>query len=201
MNGEAPDAQLGQEEAVLDEEIVGASRWDLIASRRYPAHPLAIRAERQARLAPASTMSWIRSRTVSGVSSFSSYVVTPKAVPHPRVHIPLLSFFGSLLAIDEETLDLLETAPTHPVLFSGPLDVEAPCTEPEESVHGLERLLEGDENTLREGLRVYCEAEPDEKRLDVLSVSALWHLMGEMWQGRGALRAALSEPSAKDSSS
>ncbi|KZV73760.1 hypothetical protein PENSPDRAFT_648526 [Peniophora sp. CONT] len=199
-DGHAVDgARLGEEEAVLDEEIVGASRWDLIASRRYPAHPLAVRAERQARLAPTSTMSWIRSRTVSGVSSLSSYVAVPTTTPHPRMRIPLLSFFGSLLDIDEETLDLLESTPSQSTLFTGPLDEGVACAATEEErAHGLELLLKGDENMLREGVRAFCEAESDEKSLDFLSVSALWRLVGEMWQGR---RAASREPNAEDSDS
>ena len=199
-DGETYGAQLGEEEPVLDEEIVGASRWDLIASRRYPAHPLAVRAERQARLAPTSTMSWIRSRTVSGVSSLSSYVAVPAAVPYPRTRIPLLSFFGSLLDIDEETLDLVESTSTRSVLLPGPLEGGTLCSEgTEERAHGL-RLLVQDEGMLEKGMHAYCEAEKDEKNLDFLSISALWRLMGEVWQGRSTrgVRAQSVETSTLD---
>jgi len=160
------EVSVDQNELVLEEDIVGPSRWDLIASRRTPPHtsnsplvPLAIRVRRYTtQQLPARPLSWIRSRTQSAASSLSSVIV----IPHPRIRIPLLSFFSALLGVDESTLDLIEHTPSHSVLFSGytpdGIDLSTDeCSTEHEHPHGVLALVSREPDMLREGLRVSYE--------------------------------------------
>lgn len=86
--------------------------------------------------------------------------VTRAPSPHPRIHIPLLSFFVSFLSIDDATPHLLSHSSPNSALFPGrSLCPDAPPPE-SSGRHGVARLLASPEprQDLREGCRVACDS-------------------------------------------
>jgi len=62
--------------------------------------------------------------------------------PHAPAHIPLLSFFTSLLAIDDSTVCLLRQPSSDSALFACPgLPSDSSLEEADGELHGLEKLL------------------------------------------------------------
>ncbi|KAL0961113.1 hypothetical protein HGRIS_006090 [Hohenbuehelia grisea] len=82
-----------------------------------------------------------RRRSEAQLQSQSQPCAEKKATqPHPRMRIPLLSYFASLLAIDEATLHLITHTPDKSVLFP----VSIPHTPEDVDKHvlrGLEKLF------------------------------------------------------------
>ncbi|KAI0050403.1 hypothetical protein FA95DRAFT_1676783 [Auriscalpium vulgare] len=190
------------DESVLEEEIVRASRWDLVPRRSVYTHdpgPVRYWLHTDSRTRgsglqavgtqrPHPTMVY-RSRTHSAASA------PPGPAPHPRIRLPLLSFFASLLAIDESTLHLIAHTPSHSVLFVGPVPALEEKPDPrdeDERAHGVVALLAPPEEktSLRDGLRVACD--PDlvfASPFVPFPLGALCDLVKGVWVGGGkALR-------------
>lgn len=124
--GDEEDASDGSG-VELEAAVERASRWDLLRRRplaEFPSEYTENRLQYRRRLRAISlSPSWdgaTRSRTLSNQSGASSRPRSP--TPHPPLRIPLLSFFSSLLSLDDTTLHLL-TRPSlshSSPLFSGP---------------------------------------------------------------------------------
>ncbi|KAI0320529.1 hypothetical protein OF83DRAFT_1169235 [Amylostereum chailletii] len=179
---------IGVEESMLEEEIVRMSRLDFVAdhhrriSSRQRNHPLAIRA---AQNAPPSRLAYLRSRTTSAESaSIASF--TP--APHPRIYIPLLSFFASLFSVDDSTLHLISHTPTHSSLFHGCSSLCDLEREPKDVAHGVEALLcpRGEHESLKDGLRVACDVSlvpSNPFPLSPLPLTDIFHAVAGIWSG------------------
>ncbi|KAA1469863.1 hypothetical protein DENSPDRAFT_835536 [Dentipellis sp. KUC8613] len=161
------DSEAEDSESVLEEEITRASRWDMIPPRIVnevhapPAqsHPHVVRRARRSVLKAEEHISYIRTRTQS-----SSSASTSPAVPHPRIRLPLLSFFASFFSIDDATLHLISQSPSHSILFPGsglPPDILSDsCEGLGDTSHGMCKLLtlEGETTSVREGMLIACDA-------------------------------------------
>jgi hypothetical protein len=83
------------------------------------------------------------------------------SLPHPRIHIPLLSVVLSLFSVDDSTLHLLTHTSSHSTLFPGhPSCLESTAADDwdENPPHGVARLASRSEHrTLREGCAVACD--------------------------------------------
>ncbi|KAI0036464.1 hypothetical protein K488DRAFT_82082 [Vararia minispora EC-137] len=197
------EGTIEENEVDLNESIMRLSKWDPRVSRRalHPQHtlpslPLAIRAQRSAAREPSPRdLSWIRARTESATSSLSSVINIP--VPHPRIRLPLLSFFASLLRIDDSTLHLISYTPEESVLFPGHR-VELFDERADESLlHGSAALLlEQKEGTvLKEGMHTACDSSlnhPNSFALTPIPLTGLFWMVKSIWSGsRSALREVL----------
>ena len=81
---------------------------------------------------------------------------TLNAVPHRRIHLPLLSTLVSLLSIDDETFHLVTHSPAHSALFPGPIYPSDEEVEKAQEIHDVHALLSR-HGALREGLAVACD--------------------------------------------
>ena len=90
---------------------------------------------------------------------------SPGPTPHPRIYLPLLSFFASLLSLDSETVHLLQHTPMHSILFPGASsstvgdnsEAEIGSDRP----RGVETLFAppSERLSLKEGIKVACNTE------------------------------------------
>lgn len=179
--------------------------WNLITRPSLSRRPEDAIANARAQLAYP-----VRSRTQSSSSIQSTR--SPRHVPHPRMRVPLLSLFASILSIglDDPGLRLLTHSTADSVLFPGQsglldsLDTPPPsCTtelspdgiSTEDKPHGVLRLLtDGPETkSVRDGLAAICDnslALPNPFVLPTLSslkslcqfVGAVWTNGGEAWR-------------------
>ena len=101
---------------------------------------------------------------------------TLDAVPHRRIHIPLLSALVSLLSIDDETFHLVTHLPAHSALFPGPMDPSDEEIEMAQEIHGVHALLSR-HGALREGLAVACDESVLSSNPFRLSASPLFGLL------------------------
>lgn len=166
------------EASMLEEEIVRASRWEMAAALRRRVDSLAdaeARRRAQQHLQEAAHRKpnvdrgldvqrplYLRSRTTSAATSYGS-ASTPGPTPHPRIHLPLLSFFASFLSLDSSTLHLLSHTPSQSILFPGvssSIVGESPEVVDETArPHGMESLLAppSERISLKEGVDVACD--------------------------------------------
>ncbi|KAF7798443.1 hypothetical protein EIP86_009664 [Pleurotus ostreatoroseus] len=189
----------------FEAEVERASRWDVpvqFIRRLSPLRPMSNPAdfyEQHYRLLQ-------RTRTQSNISNFtsvSSLSSHPSVVqtPHPRMHIPLLSFFASLLSLnlDDPGLRLLTNSSPDSVLFPGQSNLLSDgaswsSTAEEEtkqpSPHGLLRLQLSEDGSrppntvLKDGLAVSCDPDnvPNPFTLPGLSTLAgLYCIVGGVW--------------------
>lgn len=209
----------------FEAEVERANRWDLPAQLARRLSPL--RALGSASTGPNNDFYeqhyriFLRARTQSNTSSLastSSLSSKPSVpAPHPRIHIPLLSFFASLLSIDldEPALRLLTHSSSDSILFPGQRDLlsegnnvawepAADDTLEASKPHGLVRLHRiNDESrpsnrALKDGLAVACDpsALPNPFSLPGLSALAgLCRFVGGVWTNAGkAWQEAQSDP-------
>jgi len=114
--------------------------------------------------------------------------------PHPRIRLPLLSLFVSLLSIDDATLCLVANSPTHSALFPGPIRPSGAGTENAQGIHGTLALLvpSRPHAVLRDGLVVACDESMVPSNPFRMSASPLIDLVGlfrGIWAGgRATLR-------------
>ncbi|OBZ71494.1 hypothetical protein A0H81_08426 [Grifola frondosa] len=90
----------GSSSWVLESEIERASRWNIdLPLARQSRHTRRLSAPRSDR-SPARQQS--RSRTLSRTTSIPPFARCPvsQATPHPRIHLPLLSFFATLFSLE-----------------------------------------------------------------------------------------------------
>ncbi|KAI0057811.1 hypothetical protein BV25DRAFT_1830726 [Artomyces pyxidatus] len=168
-----------READVLEEEITRASRWDLVAPRHGRPLP------RDVPVALRRSPVFVRERTHSGATSGAG------PVPHPRIHLPLLSLFASLLSIDESTLHLISHSPSHSILFAGhpsSFSEDALAVGGEaERPHGVYALLTpaGEQAALKEGLRVVCDPSIVPSVSSSFPLLGLFDLVKGVWTGGG----------------
>lgn len=193
----------------FEAEIERASRWDLptrLARRLSPLRALGSPGsgpnvdfyEQHYRI-------FLRARTQSNSSSFSaSSSLSSKLdpTPHPRIHIPLLSFFASLLSLnlDEPALRLLTHSSTDSILFPGQrnlvLDGATPSGDKTDlpEPRGLMRLRHVDDGsrppdrTLKDGLAVACDPSTLPSPFSLPGFTALAGLcrfVGGVWTNSG----------------
>jgi hypothetical protein len=124
------------------------------------------------------------------VSSPSS---TTSANPHPRIHIPMLSFFLSFLSLDETTLHLLTHSASQSALFAGhALSSDDSPVDCDQS-HGIAKLLtlSGECHSLKKGCAVACDSSIVPSNPFLLSgrLVGLWSFVGNAFDNGGkALR-------------
>lgn len=189
------DIMLDESESVLDDkESLRASRWDLVFEHHpsggapQDTHTLRMHGRPlEPHKPPAErTRTFPRSRTVP-----------PPPAPHARIRLPLLSFFVSLLSIDDATAHLIAHSHAHSALFPGPIcasDEGGPRDSRE--THGLDALLEPSDphGALRDGLAVACDESILPSNPFGLSMSPLVGLLdlvrGVCAGGRAALHEA-----------
>jgi hypothetical protein len=195
----ARDIRLDEyESVVLDEEILRASRWDLVPEPqplgrtpqnthflRMHGRPLESRKPLAERTHAHAAQVFTRSRTVS----------PPPPVSHAPIRLPLLSFFASLLSIDDATLHLISHSPAHSALFPGPIcPSDERGTRDSQETHGINTLLEAScqQRALRGGVAVACDESilpSNPFGLSMYPLAGLLDLVrGVYAEGRAALR-------------
>ncbi|KAI0346032.1 hypothetical protein BDW22DRAFT_1353697 [Trametopsis cervina] len=203
----------------LEEEVERASRWDIVSNYhgsngRHRTQPLVT--------APFATTNdfidqhyrvFLRSRTQSNISSITSNSRSSSRIaftPQPRIHIPLLSFFASLLFLDldDPALRLLSQSSPDSVLFPGQSNLLGSVEETEDerpnassevepgrlSPHGLLRLLADKSyrpiTVLKDGFAIACDpAFPVPNALSLptwTAIRGLGRFVGGVWS-KGAL--------------
>ncbi|KAI0004635.1 hypothetical protein BJV74DRAFT_389638 [Russula compacta] len=164
--------------SAFDEDALHASRWDLVpeySPRRVPQNTPVLRMHGR----PLESRRWPPERMHKSAR--------PPA-PHPRIRLPLLSVFVSLLSIDDATLHLVAHSPAHSTLFPGPIGPSDERTGNTQESHGTLRLLEPSSQlgALRDGLAVACDESFFSSNPFRLSVSPLIGLLGlvrGIWTG------------------
>ncbi|KAF9013254.1 hypothetical protein BDQ17DRAFT_1343064 [Cyathus striatus] len=171
----------------LEDATERPDRWEIIARRRALNQYL-------------QSISTFRSSSISlrkGQQTSKPPTTSAVFTPHPRIQIPLLSFFVSLLSVDDGTLDLLTQSSSHSALFPGesipPLEKDLSAAEREvENLHGVERLLmrESEARVLKDGLVVASDTSSNP--LLASPFTGLWDIVsGLMTNGGKALREIL----------
>lgn len=155
------------------DESVGDEKWECRESARVR-EPSPFRFE----------LRRLQSTTSKGRIAYHGSPTTIRpSCPHPRVHIPLLSFFISLFSVDEATLHLL----THPAnesesaLFPGHALCSDEIHAQEDGCHGVAKLLMplGEFRSVKEGCAVACN--PSNPLLVSSSpVVGIWHFIGNV---------------------
>lgn len=198
----------------FEAELERASRWDLparLVRRLSPLRPLGSGSN-----APTADFYeqhyriFLRARTQSNTSSLStgsSLSSKLDPAPHPRIHIPLLSFFASLLSLnlDDPALRLLTHSSTDTILFPGQRSLlsegasatwDPPSDNKADSpkAHGLVRLRHVDDGsrppdrTLMDGLAVACDKSklPNPFSLPgFTALAGLCRFVGGVWTNSG----------------
>ncbi|KAI0697906.1 hypothetical protein BC835DRAFT_1336798 [Cytidiella melzeri] len=154
----------------LEDDLERASRWNIISR-----HPAASQTQPLTSSSFPSTNDFIeqhyrvflRSRAQSNISNLTANsrgTNRSAFTPQPRIHIPLLSFFASLLFLDLEdpALRLLSQSSPDSILFPGqPTLLGSPDEDELVKPHGLLRLLaRGSQypvNVIKDGLAVVCD--------------------------------------------
>lgn len=215
----------------LEREVERISRWDVPTSRRlaWPARSPSPRTSATQTISNPLPARFVRTydirnrdhnriRTQSNISTASTWasLATRASVqtPHPRIHIPLLSYIASLfsLDLDDPALRLLTNTTTDSVLFPGHTtlietdDSESNSTGDDPvggthiEQHTFLRLFSLADETkvslrsLREGLAVACNpsfAVPVSPFSvpSFGSIFGFYHLVGDAWsKGGRALR-------------
>lgn len=167
------------EASMLEEEIVRVSRRDMSAALRRRVDSLAdadVRRRAQQQLQESAQpnqavekrldprrLSYIRSRTTSAATTDRPCSTPLGPTPHPRIHLPLLSFFASLLSLDSSTLHLLLHTSAHSILFpeSSIVGEDTHVVEGPDSLHGMESLFApaSERTSVKEGLTVVCDQD------------------------------------------
>lgn len=168
------------ESSAFDEDALHASRWDLVPEylpRRVPQDTPVLRMHGR----PLESRRWPPERMYRSPR--------PPAL-HPRIRLPLLSVFVSLLSIDDATLRLVTNSPAHSTLFPGPIRPFDEGTGNAQETHDNPRLLEPSSQlgALRDGLAVACDESILSSNPFRLSVSPLIGLLGlvrGIWAGVG----------------
>ncbi|KAI0247123.1 hypothetical protein BJV78DRAFT_1248025 [Lactifluus subvellereus] len=191
------DIVLDESDSVLvDEETLRVSLWDLVSEHRPSGaprdthilhmHGRPLESQKLPPPSPERTRAFTCSRTRT---------IPPPPAPHTRIRLPLLSFFVSLLSIDDTTLHLIAHSPAHSALFPGPVcPSDAGGTRDPRETHGLNALLEpsGRHGALRDGLAVACDESilpPNPFGFSTSSLVGLLDLVrGVCAGGRAALR-------------
>lgn len=195
------------EASMLEEEIVRASRWDMAAALRRRVDSLADaearrRAQQQLQQSLQSKQiaddilesrrtSYVRSRTTSAATAYG-LGSAPGPTPHPRIHLPLLSFFASLLSLDSSTLHLLSHTPALSILFPGASSSivgDSPhIVEDTDRPHGMESLFApaSERTSVKEGIDVVCDEDIVSFNPFLVSPFGLTSIIGivkVMWPG------------------
>ncbi len=113
--------------------------------------------------------------------------------PRKVFRIPLLSFFASLLSLDDKTLSLL-TRPTFASdsspLFSGPqlfIEYDMDDTERAEDKQRRKRLLgESESDVLKKGVDAACDSSDDQENRFLLPLPSipLWSFVSSVCRAR-----------------
>ncbi|TFK40810.1 hypothetical protein BDQ12DRAFT_721424 [Crucibulum laeve] len=181
-----------------EEERERHDHWEIVARRRA----------REEYMNSLSSLRTLSSHSIALMkhnrqhSNSSNIVVT---TPHPRIHIPFLSFFISFLSVDDTTLHLLTQSPSHSSLFPGhvipaPLPLESNDFEPKnEGLHGVEKLLsrEDESRTLKDGMAVASDSLISPLAPFLVSpfrLSGLWDMVNELVTSSGKALCEVLQP-------
>jgi hypothetical protein len=188
--------QLSPLELELERAIERASsNWHVVhrplppaGSSTQPLPALIFRPTVNPRVRQVSHLSDTLPRSFASESTWSSKLVRP----YPRIQIPLLSFFASLLSVDDDTVDLITNpSSTHSALFPGPALTEEGEDAENGETYGLSKLLAPDDTrtSLVEGSRVACES-PVNPFAVYVGTAGLWNVVtGVLKNGRRVWRA------------
>ncbi|KAF8501116.1 hypothetical protein F5888DRAFT_1679221 [Russula emetica] len=174
-----------------DGDALHAHRWDLIPEYRAP---LAVPRDTLFPHMHGRPLESRRPPPERWQRSACSAAPTLPPAPHPRIRLPLLSFFVSLLSIDDATLHLVAHSPAHSTLFPGPIHPCGEGTRNAQEVHGVLALLEPSRQHagLRDGLAVACDESILPSNPFKISASPFTGLLGLVREicagGRAALR-------------
>ncbi|KAH9971954.1 hypothetical protein BGW80DRAFT_1317339 [Lactifluus volemus] len=157
------DGSVPEEEE--EEDFLPASRWDIVPECQLPGAPrhtyfLRMHGRPLESHEPPAEPTHAHSLTRTPPPP-----PTPEPLLSGRFRLPLLSFFASLLSVDDSTLRLVTHLPAHSViLFPGPVsfpsDEGARGTSDSGETHGIDALLEpssSQQRALRDGLAVVCD--------------------------------------------
>lgn len=131
-----------------DSALAQRQHWELVLQQRASRHRLRVATEGPE---PSALLSHRSQRSQS---------------PHPRIHIPLLSYLVSLFALDDETLHLLQHSSPQSVLFPGARS-EARVVGDDENLFDMRvtKLLQAVDSdksyhSLKEGLAISYQSPP-----------------------------------------
>ncbi|TDL23330.1 hypothetical protein BD410DRAFT_787678 [Rickenella mellea] len=182
----------------LEAAVERANRWDLLRRRplvdRFSTDYIEERLQFRRRLRAISmSPSWDgdpRTRKLSSPGT-PSRVRARSPAPHPPLRIPLLSFFSSLLSLDDSTMHLLTHTP-HPhssELFPGPQlfisnldDISA-----EEKLHSRNTsdLGESDLRHLKRGIAIATDSSVQPSNTFALPMIDIWSIVTGVWKNTG----------------
>lgn len=156
---EGDDIELWDWSESMTEESADVDDDDKL-SFSEPQWAMVVRRQHQHRRALTPTSSRTRSRYQSS-SSQPDFLLPSKNAdqhgnPHPRLHIPLLSFFMSLVSADEATLHLITHSSSQSTLFPGNAPLPYSHLSTDDPPHGVIKLLahRGESHTLKDGLDI-----------------------------------------------
>ncbi|KAF8073714.1 hypothetical protein FPV67DRAFT_762232 [Lyophyllum atratum] len=106
--------------------------------------------------------------------------------PHAPGHIPLLSFFVSLLAVDDSTARLLSHPASDSALFACPISSDSDLEEVGGELHGVEKLLvrTGGARIIKDALKSERESAPCRPLLPV-PLLGLWNTVTVLVENSG----------------
>jgi hypothetical protein len=200
-----PESEIWQwsaAERTLEDSVFEASgserndRWELLFHRRQSVQtrkslstsPLPLEVSHRRLMSGSSRIYTRRGRRTSRGAS-------PRpSTPHPRMHIPMLSFLVSFLSVDEATLHLLTHSTIESALFPSHTLYSDDSPQNDGHLHGAGklRLLSRESCSVKEGCSVACDpslAPSNPFVLPSLPLVRLWNFLGDIFiDGRKALK-------------